>query len=91
VSFTVRVAAPAARVFSRLDAVSKARVEAVLHSLGADPLSPAHSKPLHGEHGTRGARVGGWRILFRADIESRTVDVLAIRRRGQAYPTHHKL
>ncbi|MGV8040237.1 MAG: type II toxin-antitoxin system RelE/ParE family toxin [Thermoanaerobaculaceae bacterium] len=83
--FTVRVAGPAVRVLSRLDAPTQARIRSKLHELQDDPLSAAHSEPLQGTHDVRRARVGGWRLLFRVDREAGTVDVEAIRPRGQAY------
>ena len=44
--FTVRVAGPAVRVLSRLDAPTQARIRSKLHELQDDPLSAAHSEPL---------------------------------------------
>jgi mRNA interferase RelE/StbE len=56
-----------------------------LEQIGGAPQDPRFSSMLTGQGRLRRSRVGGWRIIFAVDEEDRTVNVVAIERRGQVY------
>lgn len=55
----------------------------MLEEIAKEPLSAAHSKPLHGGQDKRTARVGGYRIIF--EVTGETLRVVDIGPRGDIY------
>lgn len=84
-SYRVVVAHEAEKTLDRLDRPAEQRLRTRLIQLAEDPFDPRLSAPLTQRDGVRKSRVGGWRILFSADRETRTLFVLAIDTRGQVY------
>ncbi|MBI2939339.1 MAG: type II toxin-antitoxin system RelE/ParE family toxin [Chloroflexi bacterium] len=84
-SYTIRLARPAAKALERLDQSTEGRVRTRLRELADDPFDPRLSKPLVGVEGLRSSRIGGWRVLFTVNEAERAVYVVAIRPRGEAY------
>lgn len=53
--------------------------------LADDPFDPRLSAPLTERNGVRKSRVGGWRILFTADCDTKALIILTVDTRGQVY------
>jgi mRNA interferase RelE/StbE len=83
--YEVRVSLPAHRQLSRLPSrVAPAVVEFITAVLAEHPLRL--SKPLTGAfEGLRSARRGDYRVLIQVDESARTVLVLRIAHRAEAY------
>lgn len=75
----------AEKILDRLDRPLQQRLHSRFHQLAHDPFDPRLSAPLTERPGVRKSRVGGWRILFSADRETKTLYVLIIDTRGQVY------
>ncbi|WP_222271892.1 type II toxin-antitoxin system RelE family toxin [Modestobacter marinus] len=83
--YEVRVSSPAHRQLSRLPSrVTPAVVEFITAVLAENPVRL--SEPLTGElEGLRSARRGDYRVLIEVDESARTVLVLRIAHRAEAY------
>jgi mRNA interferase RelE/StbE len=85
VSYLVRLEGRAERELRRLPPHVLRAVDAKLLALAHNPR-PAGALKLHGREGEGWrARVGEYRILYRADDSARVVSVYRIRPRGSAY------
>lgn len=69
----------------RLDQATFQRIERRLDELEANPYDPRISKPLKGLEGMRSSRVGDWRVLYTVEDTVKTIYIVAIRPRGEAY------
>jgi mRNA interferase RelE/StbE len=80
----LRVMAPARRQLDRLPISVTA---AVLETLGAIAANPRRlGKPLRFElEGTRSARRGPYRVIYRIDEQAHTVTILAVGHRADVY------
>jgi mRNA interferase RelE/StbE len=85
VTYEVRLSDRAAKDLDYLDRVTQQRMLKRLGQIGEAPLDPRFSSMLTSQGGVRRSRVGGWRVIFSVDEESKTVNVLAVDRRGQVY------
>jgi mRNA interferase RelE/StbE len=85
VSFRVSLSRAARSRLARLDRDLKQRIGSRIHQLALDPFDPRFSKPLADRKGHRSSRIGGWRMLYTVSLDLRTVQVLSIEPRGQAY------
>ncbi len=56
-----------------------------LEQIAESPYEPRFSSLLSNQGGLRKSRVGGWRVIFTVENESRTVNVVTVERRGQVY------
>ena len=56
-----------------------------LDELERNPRDSRISGPLRGAGDLQKSRVGGWRVVFKIDDESRIVSLVTIERRGQVY------
>ena len=84
-SYSLHLSGPAKKVLLRLDRRLQNRIVLRLDEILTDPFDPRISKWLKDAKGRRSSRVGGWRIIYMVDQESRSVNVSAFRPRGQAY------
>lgn len=84
-SYEVRLAKPAIRTLDQTDRTTERRLRKRLKELSEDPCNPRLSKTVVSYEGLRSSRVGGWRILYTTNEEEKTIYVLAIRPRGDAY------
>ncbi|MGD0012932.1 MAG: type II toxin-antitoxin system RelE/ParE family toxin [Bryobacteraceae bacterium] len=84
-TWTVDLAREAEKVLDRLDRPTERRIRARFLLLAEDPFGPRLSSPLTERAGVRKSRVGGWRILFTVDRDSRVIHVATIDTRGQVY------
>ncbi|MBI3895993.1 MAG: type II toxin-antitoxin system RelE/ParE family toxin [Acidobacteria bacterium] len=69
----------------RLDQPTYQRIERRLDELEANPYDPRISKLLKGLEGMHSSRVGDWRIVYTIHEKAKTIYVVAIRPRGEAY------
>ena len=84
-SYRVEYTDRARKDFNRLDRSLQKRIDARLDELERNPRDSRISAPLRGEGDLQKSRVGGWRVVFKIDDESRIVSLITIERRGQAY------
>jgi mRNA interferase RelE/StbE len=85
VSYRIVIAHEAEKVLDRLDRPSEHRIRARIVQLAEDPFDPRLSAALTERAGVRKSRVGGWRILFVVDRESKILAVLTVDTRGHVY------
>jgi len=85
VSYRVVIAHEAEKILDRLDRPTERRIRTRIVQLAEDPFDPRLSAPLAERAGIRKSRVGGWRVLFMADRETKTMFVLTVDTRGQVY------
>lgn len=84
-SYLAQLSREAVKRLDRLDRATCARIERRLYELKASPYDPGISKLLKGPEGVRSSRVGDWRILYTINEKVKTIYVIAIRPRGEAY------
>ncbi len=84
-SYTLHFAKPFLKSLKSLDQVTIKRIHLRLQELAQDPFDPRISGQVEMEQGERKSRVGDWRIFYEVDESNRTIDVLAVRPRQQAY------
>ncbi len=83
-SYTVGLASSAERDLRWLDAKLRARIEKGIDRLSGDPRKAGDVKPLKGSGDWR-LRVGDYRVIFSIDDKAKTVTVLEVVKRGDAY------
>lgn len=83
--FEVTLSRAAAKTLDNMDGQTEQRVRERIKQIASDPFDRRFSKALANPGGRRSSRVGGWRILFVADVEKTLVEILAIGSRGQIY------
>ncbi len=81
--YSIVYTARAKRDLRRLDAPVAERILAALDRLARE--SAGDVRPLTGRPGELRLRVGDWRVRFTRDREARTLTVLRIVHRSQAY------
>ena len=84
-SYQAKLSREAVKRLERLDQATYARIERRLYELKANPYDPRISKPLKGSEGMHSSRVGAWRIVYTIHETAKTIYVVAIRPRGEAY------
>lgn len=83
--WTVLIHREARRILGRLNRATRQRIAERIQALGNDPDDPALSvKAMAGRPGYR-LRVGGWRILFTRDDDTRVIAIHCIGIRGDVY------
>ncbi len=75
---------PASRAFERLPSVVRARIERAIDALTTNPR-PSGSRSVVSGAGDLRIRVGDYRVLYEVDDASRTVLILKIAHRSEAY------
>ena len=84
-NYRVEVRHQAAKELKRLDRITIKRIEAKIDELAGDPFNPRNSRQMETDPEARYARVGDWRIIYRVNEATGTLDIVAIRPRGRAY------
>ena len=84
-SHRVVIAHEAEKILDRLDRPTEQRIRTRIIQLAEDPFDPRLSAPLTERAGIRKSRGGGWRILFAANRETKTLAVLTVDTRVQVY------
>jgi mRNA interferase RelE/StbE len=68
-----------------MDAKLRDRFLCRFRQLSEDPFDPRLSSPLTERTGVRKSRVGGWRILFTVNCDTKILYVATVDTRGQVY------
>ena len=77
---------PAEKAYDRSDRTLKTRLESCFADFEKDPLYGPSIKPLVGKlKGLYRYRIGDLRVIYRLIKESKTVEIIAILLRGNAY------
>ena len=87
-SWRIEIKPSAEKQYLKLDRKTRKRIKGALQDLEQEenPLLHPRVRPLTGKlKGDYRVRVGGWRVLFTPDRESRVLHVYAILPRGDAY------
>lgn len=84
-NYRIVMAHEAEKILDRMDRPTEQRIRTRIHHLAQDPFDPRLSAPLTERAGIRKSRVGGWRILFSANRESKILAVITVDTRGQVY------
>ena len=84
-SYHTQYSRQAAKRLDGLDRATRQRMERRLDELEENPYDPRISKLLKGWESLRSSRVGDWRILYTIQEETKTIYIVAIRPRGEAY------
>lgn len=86
--YLVSLSKEAAKAYRKMDESTRERIDKALDAIRANPFDaePHDIKPLHGPlKGLWRYRVGQLRIVYRAHVEAKEVQIVTIRARGQAY------
>ncbi len=84
--YEVLISHEAEKYYKKQDKDTKRRLNECIDNLRIEPLSGPHIKRLHGElEGKYRYGVGGFRIVYEVNTKSKTVDMKAIRGRGDVY------
>ena len=84
--YEVLVSHEADKYYKKQDRDTKRRINKCIDNLCREPLFGPHIKKLHGElEGKHRYEVGGIRIVYGVDTKSRSVEIKAIRSRGDVY------
>ncbi len=87
-SWTIKLSTAAERKYRRLDKNTKLRIRKALREMGdlENPTSHRQAKPLLGElKGFYRLRVGDYRVIFAVLWEEKTIAVVNLAPRGDAY------
>ena len=84
--YDVLVSHEADKYYKKQDKDTKKRINKCIDMLSKEPLFGPHRKKLHGElEGKHRYEVGGIRIVYEVNIGHKSVEVKAIRSRGDVY------
>ena len=84
-SYQANLSQEAIKRLDRLDHSTYQRIERRLDELEANPYDPRIAKLLKGLEGMRSSRVGNWRVVYTIHEKAKTIYIVAIRPRGEAY------
>jgi mRNA interferase RelE/StbE len=84
-NYQTRYSRQAAKRLDALDRPTRQRIERRLDELEENPYDPRIAKILKGQEGLRRSRVGDWRVLYIIQEKTKTIFIVAIRPRGEAY------
>jgi len=84
--FEVLVSHEADKYYKKQDRDTKRRINKCIDNLSREPLLGPHIKKLHGElEGKHRYEVGGIRMVYEVNTKINTVEIKAIRSRGDVY------
>jgi mRNA interferase RelE/StbE len=84
--FEVLVSHEADKYYKKQDRDTKRRINKCIDNLSREPLFGLHIKKLHGElEGKHRYEVGGIRMVYEVNTKTKTVEIKAIRSRGDVY------
>ena len=84
-SYQTQYSRKAAKRLEGLDRLTRQRMERRFDELEENPYDPRISKVLSGLEGMRSSRVGDWRVLYNIQETAKTIEIVAIRPRCEAY------
>jgi mRNA interferase RelE/StbE len=82
--YRITFARSARRELEALETQLVARIWARIQALGVQPRPPGCRK-VQGEAAAWRIRVGDYRVLYEIEDATRTIDIVAVRHRGDAY------
>ena len=84
--YEVLISHEAEKYYKKQAKDTKRRINKCIDILSKEPLFGPHIKKLHGElEGRHRYEVGGIRIIYEVNVSHKTVEVRAIRSRGDVY------
>ena len=84
--FEVLVSHEADKYYKKQDRDTKQRINKCIDNISREPLFSPHIKKLHGElEGKHRYEVGGIRLVYEVNTKIRTVEIKAIKSRGDVY------
>jgi mRNA-degrading endonuclease RelE of RelBE toxin-antitoxin system len=84
--YEVFISHEAEKYYKKQDKDTKRRINKCIDTLTKEPLLGLHIKKLHGElEGKHRYEVGGIRIIYEINVKNKTVEIKAIRSRGDVY------
>jgi mRNA interferase RelE/StbE len=84
--YDVLISHEAEKQYKKQDKDTKNRINKCIDILSKEPLFGFHIKKLHGElEGKHRYEVGGIRIVYEVHVSHKTVEIKAIRSRGDVY------
>lgn len=84
--YDVLISHEAEKYYKKQDKDTKRRINKCIDILNKEPLFGPHIKKLHGElEGRHRYEVGGIRLVYEVNVSHKTVEVKAIRSRGDVY------
>ena len=84
-SYVVKVPKNVAKAIRRFPVNDRRALFQAIAALAGNPRPPGHARLKVRDLGEYRIRVRGYRVRYDVDDESRTVYVLAVRRRGETY------
>jgi len=85
VSFSIILSHETKKILLRMDAKLRERFQYRFLQLAEDPFDPRLSSQLTERAGVRKSRVGGWRVLFTVNRDTKVLYVATVDTRGQVY------
>ena len=84
--YEVSISHEAEKYYKKMDRDTKRRINKCVDILSQDPLFGRHIRRLHGElEGKHRYVVGGLRIVYEVNTKNKTVEIKAIKSRGDVY------
>ena len=84
--YEVLISNEADKYYKKQDKDTKRRINKCIDNIGVEPLFGPHIKRLDGElEGKHRYEVGGIRIVYEVNTRNKTVEIKAIRSRGDVY------
>jgi len=86
VAWEIVLTKPAKRVYDKASKVIQQRLDSCFEDLEKNPIYGNSIRPLTGQlKGLIRYRIGDWRVIYRLFKEKKTVEIVAILPRGDAY------
>jgi len=83
--FRIALSKEALKYYNRVSTTTAERLDRCFSSLESEPIKGSSIKPLKEMAGKYRYRIGNLRVIYEVDLEKRTVNVMAILPRRQAY------
>ena len=84
--YEVHISHEAEKEYKKQDTDTKRRLNQCIDELSREPLFGQHIKKLHGQlDGKYRYRMGNIRIVYEVNIKDKTIEIKAIRWRGDSY------
>ncbi|MDP2916919.1 MAG: type II toxin-antitoxin system RelE/ParE family toxin [Dehalococcoidia bacterium] len=84
-TFRVALSREAYKYYTKVSIITAERLDKCFANLENEPITGSNIKPLKQMAGKYRYRIGNLRVIYEIDIIKRTVNVIAILPRGQAY------
>jgi mRNA interferase RelE/StbE len=84
-NFKIALSKEALKYYNKVSLNTAAKLDRCFESLESEPIHGTNIKPLQGWQGKYRYRAGNLRVIYEIDVSKKTVFVIAILPRGQAY------